>query len=123
MLQAMAKKITWLQAAEILGISDPHMRRWRESCWTGGGASVREWRAFCQCENSRIRLFLPVFHSGMKTFPAAPKIYALVIPARTLDVGTNSWFAFGYLMLLKKACKMQAHMGNGAGEIIRELLS
>src|ERR1700686_1882733 len=30
MLQAMAKKITWWQAAEILGISDRHMRRWRE---------------------------------------------------------------------------------------------
>ncbi len=30
MLQAMAKKITWFQAAEILGISDRHMRRWRE---------------------------------------------------------------------------------------------
>src|SRR5258708_21852245 len=30
MLQAMAKQITWWQAAEILGISDRHMRRWRE---------------------------------------------------------------------------------------------
>jgi len=30
MLQAMAKKITWWQAAEILGISERHMRRWRE---------------------------------------------------------------------------------------------
>src|SRR5258707_11255126 len=30
MLQAMAKKITWWQAAEILGSSDRHMRRWRE---------------------------------------------------------------------------------------------
>ena len=30
MLQAMAKKITWWQAAEILGISDRHMRRRRE---------------------------------------------------------------------------------------------
>jgi hypothetical protein len=29
-LQAMAKKITWWQAAEILGISDRHMRRIRE---------------------------------------------------------------------------------------------
>jgi transposase len=28
-LRAMAKKITWWQAAEILGISDRHMRRWR----------------------------------------------------------------------------------------------
>src|SRR5271156_1374755 len=29
-LRAMAKKITWWQAAEILGISDRQMRRWRE---------------------------------------------------------------------------------------------
>jgi transposase len=29
-LRAMAKKITWWQAAEIIGISDRHMRRWRE---------------------------------------------------------------------------------------------
>jgi transposase len=28
--RAMAKKITWWQAAEIIGISDRHMRRWRE---------------------------------------------------------------------------------------------
>jgi hypothetical protein len=26
----MAKKITWWQAAEIIGISDRSMRRWRE---------------------------------------------------------------------------------------------
>ena len=30
MLQAMAKKITWRQGEEILGISDRHMRPWRE---------------------------------------------------------------------------------------------
>jgi transposase len=36
MLQAMAKKITWWQAAEILGISDRHMRRWRE-CYVEEG--------------------------------------------------------------------------------------
>ena len=30
MLQAMAKKISWWQAAEILGISDRPMRCWRE---------------------------------------------------------------------------------------------
>jgi len=29
-LRAMAKKITWYQAAEIIGISDRHMGRWRE---------------------------------------------------------------------------------------------
>ena len=35
-LQAMAKKITWFQAAEIMGISDRHMRRWRERYEEGG---------------------------------------------------------------------------------------
>src|SRR5438874_11760650 len=29
-LRAVAKKITWWQAAEIIGISDRQMRRWRE---------------------------------------------------------------------------------------------
>ncbi len=29
-LRAMAKKITWSQAAEIIGISDRQMRRWYE---------------------------------------------------------------------------------------------
>jgi len=29
-LRAMAKKITWFQAAEIIGLSDRQMRRWRE---------------------------------------------------------------------------------------------
>src|SRR5260370_1012671 len=29
-LRAMAKRITWWQAAEIIGISDRQMRRWRE---------------------------------------------------------------------------------------------
>src|ERR1700730_1302654 len=29
-LRAMAKKITWWQAAEIIGITDRQMRRWRE---------------------------------------------------------------------------------------------
>ena len=30
MLRAMAEKITWWQAAEIIGICDRHRRRWRE---------------------------------------------------------------------------------------------
>ena len=29
-LRAMAKKISWWQAAEIIGISDRQMRRWRQ---------------------------------------------------------------------------------------------
>jgi len=30
LLRAMAKKITWWQAAEIIGVSERTMRRWRE---------------------------------------------------------------------------------------------
>src|SRR6476469_1413244 len=30
LLRAMAKKITWWQAAEIVGVTDRTMRRWRE---------------------------------------------------------------------------------------------
>jgi hypothetical protein len=30
MLRAIARKLTWYQAAEILGITDRHLRRWRE---------------------------------------------------------------------------------------------
>jgi len=31
-LRALARKITWYQAAEIIGISDRQMRRWRMPC-------------------------------------------------------------------------------------------
>jgi hypothetical protein len=33
LLKAMAKKITWWAAAEISGVSDRTMRRWRENGW------------------------------------------------------------------------------------------
>ena len=47
MLRAMAKKIKWWQAAEMIGISERQMRRWRKryeeegsgACWTGDGGS------------------------------------------------------------------------------------
>ena len=63
-LRAMGKKITWWQAAEIIGISDRQMRRWREryeefgfrDCLTGGGENRRPrkcrwwwWRKFWGC--------------------------------------------------------------------------
>jgi hypothetical protein len=48
-LRALAKKISWWQAAEIIGISDRQMRRWREryekcgfgACLTGGEVGRR----------------------------------------------------------------------------------
>jgi len=52
-LRAMAKKITWWQAAEIIGMSDRQMRRlhWRyrsmgmTDCWTAGGPAQSQARA------------------------------------------------------------------------------
>src|SRR5438445_660516 len=43
-LQAMVGKISWYQAAEIIGISDRHMRRWRERYEEGGFRGVFERR-------------------------------------------------------------------------------
>jgi len=36
LLKAMAKKITWWAAAEIIGVTDRSMRRWRERLETDG---------------------------------------------------------------------------------------
>src|SRR5437762_7026312 len=36
LLKAMAKKITWWEAAEIIGVTDRTMRRWRERLETEG---------------------------------------------------------------------------------------
>ena len=36
LLKAMAKKITWWEAAEIIGVTDRTMRRWRERLEAGG---------------------------------------------------------------------------------------
>jgi hypothetical protein len=76
MLQAMAKKITWFQAAEIMGISDRHMRRRREryeeafaGCLTGGEASLRRsgcpWRCWSSIGRSIFDLNLRHFHEKL----------------------------------------------------------
>ena len=44
LLKAMAKKITWWDAAEIIGVSDRTMRRWRERLETDDAQIAR--RAF-----------------------------------------------------------------------------
>ena len=49
LLKAMAKKITWWAAAEILGVSDRTMRRWRERRRTmrnGCDVNAMWWRDF-----------------------------------------------------------------------------
>src|SRR5262245_40228010 len=44
MLQAMAKKITWWQAAEILGVSARTMRRWKWQYDQHGFRGIRDQR-------------------------------------------------------------------------------
>src|SRR3954451_22954499 len=44
LLRAMAKKITWWSAAEILGVSDRTMRRWRERLEEHGYVGVGDRR-------------------------------------------------------------------------------
>jgi transposase len=44
LLKAMAKKITWWAAAEILGVCDRTMRRWRERMEEGGYAGLADRR-------------------------------------------------------------------------------
>lgn len=39
-LKALAKKITWREAAETIGVTDRTMRRWRES-WKS--TAIRDW--------------------------------------------------------------------------------
>src|SRR5450432_1219571 len=44
LLKAMAKKITWWAAAEIIGVSDRTMRRWRERLERDGYAGLADRR-------------------------------------------------------------------------------
>jgi transposase len=44
LLKAMAKKITWWEAAEIIGVTDRTMRRWRERLGTDGYSGLADRR-------------------------------------------------------------------------------
>lgn len=55
MLRAIARKITWYQAAEILGITDRHLRRWRERYEAGGFDGLLD-RRRCQASEKRVPL-------------------------------------------------------------------
>jgi len=66
MLQAMAKKITWWQAAEILGISDRHMRRWRERYVEEGYNGLLDRR---RGKPSRRRVPVATGGEGVRTVP------------------------------------------------------
>ncbi len=54
-LRAMAKKITWWQAAEIIGISDRSMRRWRERYEEHGFEGLLD-RRRCRASEKRVPL-------------------------------------------------------------------
>jgi transposase len=53
LLRAMARKITWFQAAEILGITDRHLRRWRERMEDGGFDGLLD-RRRCKPSEKRV---------------------------------------------------------------------
>src|SRR6266545_4777531 len=55
MLRAIARKITWFQAAEILGITDRHSRRWRERYEEGGFDGLLD-RRRCRPSEKRVPL-------------------------------------------------------------------
>ncbi len=55
MLRAIARKITWFQAAEILGITDRHLRRWRERYEQGGFDGLLD-RRRCKASEKRVPL-------------------------------------------------------------------
>ena len=44
LLKAMAKKITWWEAAEIIGVTDRTMRRWRERMEADGYSGLADRR-------------------------------------------------------------------------------
>ncbi len=44
LLKAMAKKITWWDAAEIIGVTDRTMRRWRERLEEHGYSGLADGR-------------------------------------------------------------------------------
>lgn len=53
LLRAMARKITWFQAAEILGVTDRHLRRWRERMEEGGFEGLLD-RRRCRPSEKRV---------------------------------------------------------------------
>jgi transposase len=55
LLRAIARKISWFQAAEILGITDRHLRRWRERYEQGGFDGLLD-RRRCRPSEKRVPL-------------------------------------------------------------------
>src|SRR5258708_23717787 len=50
LLKAMAKKLTWWEAAEIIGVTERTMRRWRERMETEGYSGLVDRRKGKPCD-------------------------------------------------------------------------
>jgi transposase len=92
MLRAMAKKITWFQAAEIIGISDRHMRRWRERYEESGFCGLldrRRGKAWPKRVPMAVleRVFCALYSDRGSHFWLTPKVGGKVDPHRLTQVG------------------------------------
>jgi len=75
----MAKKITWWEAAEIIGVSDRTMRRWRERLEKDGYTGLadrRKGKPSAQrippaTAEEVLRLYRPTFPADILDIPAA----------------------------------------------------
>jgi len=89
MLQAMAKKITWRQGEEILGISDRHMRPWREryveGATTGCGPAAPSRKGPSDSPHDTLRPINAEAYSGAHSFSERP----IKIPFRPGASATN----------------------------------
>ena len=111
-LRAMAKKITWWQAAEILGLSDRSMRRWRERYEEFGYDGLFDRR---QGKPSLKRVPVALveqalyrdryFDLNVRHFHALP---VLSSPAPSRPSGKRSCFAWSPTLAARKSDKSRA---------------
>ena len=66
LLKAMAKKITWWEAAEIIGVSDRTMRRWRERMDSDGYSGLADRR---KGKPSERRVPIATVETVLRLFP------------------------------------------------------
>src|SRR5260370_39143113 len=65
LLKAMAKKITWWDAAEIIGVTDRTMRRWRERLEADGYSGLADLR---KGKPSPRRIALATVEEGLRLY-------------------------------------------------------
>ena len=71
LLKAMAKKITWWEAAEIIGVSDRTMRRWRERLEQHGYSGLADRR---KGKPSALRIPVATVHVIRESGQSAPDL-------------------------------------------------